>query len=39
MTENEWLMVGCLILGWMSGLSLGWFVWRRPKLKYQGVEE
>jgi hypothetical protein len=39
MNENDWLMIMCLALGWMQGLCLGWAVWRRPRLVYQGVEE
>ena len=39
MTTYGWLMLMCLALGWMNGLWLGWLLWRRPQLKYQGVEE
>lgn len=34
MTQNDWLMLMCLALGWMSGLCLGWHLWRKPILKY-----
>jgi hypothetical protein len=39
MTINDWLMLMCLAIGWLQGLYLGWVLWRKPQLKYQGVEE
>jgi len=39
MTQTDWLLIMCIVLGWVSGLYLGWILWRRPQLKYRGVEE
>ena len=33
MNEADWLMIGCLALGWAQGLWVGWYIWRRPELK------
>ena len=39
MTETDWLMIGCLALGCIQGLYVGWYIWRRPKLSYkEGAE-
>ena len=39
MTETDWLMIGCLALGWAQGLWVGWYIWRKPKLTYkEGAE-
>ena len=32
MNETDWLMLGCLVLGWAQGLWMGWSIWRRPQL-------
>ncbi len=39
MIQADWLMIMCLVLGWANGLYLGWVLWRKPKLKYHGVEK
>jgi hypothetical protein len=39
MNTYDWLMLMCLAIGWSQGLYLGWLLWRRPQLKYHGVEE
>jgi hypothetical protein len=31
MTQNDWVLLMCL--------AIGWLLWRRPQLKYHGVEE
>lgn len=39
MTTQDWLMLMCLALGWMQGLYLGWVLWRKPQLTYNGVND
>ena len=39
MTVNDWLMLMCLAIGWIQGVYLGWVLWRRPNLKYKGVDD
>lgn len=39
MTTQEWLMLMCLAVGWTQGLAIGWVLWRRPTLKYFGVNK
>lgn len=33
MTDTDWLILGCLALGWIQGLWVGWYIWRQPQLK------
>lgn len=28
-----------LFLGWLQGVLLGWWLWRKPKLKYKHKEQ
>lgn len=39
MTDVDWLMIGCLALGWIQGLYVGWYIWRKSRMTYNGVEE
>lgn len=34
MTQTDWLIIACLAFGWVSGLYLGWLVWRKKQLEY-----
>jgi uncharacterized protein YneF (UPF0154 family) len=27
---NDWLIVMVFVLGWVQGLWVGWYIWRRP---------
>jgi hypothetical protein len=37
MTPNDWLLLMCLVIGWLQGLYVGWLIWRKPLLKYKGT--
>jgi hypothetical protein len=39
MTYIDWLLLMCLVVGWTQGLFIGWVLWRKPQLKYHGVEK
>jgi uncharacterized protein YneF (UPF0154 family) len=36
---NDWLIVMVFVLGWVQGLWVGWYIWRRPTLHYTGEKE
>ena len=36
MTEYEWFMLLCLVVGWLQGFAVGWDVFRYRNLKYKG---
>jgi len=33
MSNADWLILECMALGWVHGIWVGWYVWRRPVLK------
>jgi hypothetical protein len=37
MTENEWFMLLCLVVGWLQGFIVAWSIFRYKNLKYKGV--
>lgn len=39
MNLEDWFNLACLALGWAQGLWVGWYIWRRPSLKYRGKKE
>ena len=32
MTTYDWLMLMCLMQGWMQGLWIGWLMWGKSRL-------
>jgi hypothetical protein len=36
---NDWLIIMIFVLGWVQGLWVGWNIWRRPTLHYNGEKE
>ena len=41
MTPDDWFILFTYALGWAQGLWVGWYIWRKPQLKYDtnGVKE
>lgn len=35
----DFWFIGLYILGLLTGVIIGWAIWRRPQLVYRGVEE